>query len=275
MWTHCRCETCRPQQLRLRRFRDAGYPISPDRQQLVAAGEAALRAMMARPWSTEAIASATGVPFTTLDEIIRDLDTPGGRRMAPFTARRLLTPGRPTVGYVPTLGPMRRGRALARIGWDPLTLAARYPIRVSTLRNVLAGKFDRMLAGAAYAIVDAYDQLHEVPGPSWVMIARVKKLGWAEPSAWAGHDIDDPAVRLALYPRHDAPNRSRREAARRRKDAERQLVKRAAGRALGRPQGGERGAGQTPGRSDPQGAAQRADRPVVDPEPPSGTSLLP
>lgn len=98
---------------------------------------------------------------------------------------------------VPTVGLVRRVRALRRIGWSTTMIAQeagwkfaeslQYPLRNPTC-NVAT--FNR--------VAEVYDRLSTKPAPfssaSVRTTRRAERLGHPPPSAWFGVDIDDPAA---------------------------------------------------------------------------------
>jgi hypothetical protein len=101
--------------------------------------------------------------------------------------------GRPTEGFVGTLGATRRLQALAAAGWpiEPLT---RPGLATVTLYEVRAGRRPTVTVAVHDAVADLYDALAMRPGPSELARRRALAAGWAPPMAWDDDAMDDPAA---------------------------------------------------------------------------------
>lgn len=119
---------------------------------------------------------------------------------------------------VPSIGAIRRIRALQAIGWDLARIAAAGGWAAKG--NVLSIlKQDTILASTHDRIDAAYEALSGTPGPSIRSRRRGEREGWAPPLAW--DDIDSPteqpsgvAASVVVHERSVRAERIRRMAAR-------------------------------------------------------------
>ena len=94
-------------------------------------------------------------------------------------------------GYVPSVGAVRRIRALMTMGW-----------RYQDLSPRLGFPADKVKENAAWigrhkheAIIRLYDELWDTPGPAAKgSITKLLNRGWHKPMAWDDDTIDDPAA---------------------------------------------------------------------------------
>lgn len=107
---------------------------------------------------------------------------------------------RASVEQVAAIGTKRRLQALAAIGWSAAAVANETGIPEKTLRS--ARDDGRQQKLVAVHIADAVTELFESepqtpelrPQALSRQIASARRHGWYPPEAWAGLDIDDPAV---------------------------------------------------------------------------------
>lgn len=95
------------------------------------------------------------------------------------------------VGMVPSVGSIRRIRALMAIGWRHEDLRAHCGINT----HVLASQRGDMVEKVTHdAIRAAYDALWNRPGPSSRTRRIAERQGFAPPLSWDDDTIDDPAA---------------------------------------------------------------------------------
>jgi hypothetical protein len=105
---------------------------------------------------------------------------------------RLLAARRGTPYTVPSIGVIRRVRALMRIGWRSADIAEVCGwSSAEAVTNLMRRKYVNHKTAAT--IRAAYDQLSGTPGASIVARRRAEAAGWPPPLAW--DDIDDPNAR--------------------------------------------------------------------------------
>jgi hypothetical protein len=98
---------------------------------------------------------------------------------------------------VPSLGVVRRIRALQAIGWSLGELDKRLGHgdgRCKGGPNYLWNVLNRPRVRIAthHKVVALFEVLADCPGPSGRTRATARRNGWHPPSAWLGVDIDDP-----------------------------------------------------------------------------------
>lgn len=93
---------------------------------------------------------------------------------------------------VPSLGSLRRVRALLAIGWTHRQIAAEANVKYTLLRDLHSRS--RVYRASAVAIAEAYERMCATPAPAGrsatCAMALAAYRGWAPPGAW--FDIDDP-----------------------------------------------------------------------------------
>ncbi|KIQ67021.1 hypothetical protein TR51_06420 [Kitasatospora griseola] len=92
---------------------------------------------------------------------------------------------------VPSLGAIRRVRALLALGHEARTIAAAAGVSKTVLSELIGGSVDEVRARTHDAIQAAFEQLAMTTGSSTRSVNRARKAQWAPPLAW--DDIDDPA----------------------------------------------------------------------------------
>jgi hypothetical protein len=102
--------------------------------------------------------------------------------------------GRPHT--IPSVGTVRRIRALMAIGWSKHAIGA----HMGVSKNAVAQLLDRQRVTVRLATdVDRlYQELAHRPGPAKITATKTRLAGWAPPLAWDEDDIDDPAARPAV-----------------------------------------------------------------------------
>lgn len=103
---------------------------------------------------------------------------------------------------VPAAGSRRRLRALAWNGFSPADLARRLDEPVRVVRTLLYGAPRQVSAHLAARIAALYDDLWDMPGPSWRTAEAARRRNFAPALGWdddlpgdpwySGHGIDDP-----------------------------------------------------------------------------------
>lgn len=101
--------------------------------------------------------------------------------------------------YIPSVGTVRRLRALYAIGYSGAVLAAGLGYDSDTVCRYLTGTKSLVRAFTARKVADMFDNLQVCPPPpsrsASRAINRARKLGWAVPLAWPEDRIDDPSAR--------------------------------------------------------------------------------
>ena len=105
-------------------------------------------------------------------------------------AYRLAAPG----ARVPVIGTRRRLQSLMRAGYVQGPLCDRITVTGAKYahRELFTEKNDHTLAWIAARVVDLFDELHLIPGPSPRATRWAEKQGWPPPLAWDEDTIDDP-----------------------------------------------------------------------------------
>ena len=99
---------------------------------------------------------------------------------------------------VDATGTKRRLRALARIGWSFVHVAAELGVSRAAVQQYLAN--GQVYQTTAARIADLYDRWWDQPGPSVRAACRAERRGWPPPLAWDDDEIDDPAATPAPPP---------------------------------------------------------------------------
>lgn len=100
-----------------------------------------------------------------------------------------LPPGLP----VPTVGAVRRVRALLAIGHTCKAIYEASGVEHSTITELLNGRISMVARHVDERITKGYAKLAASPGISARSLNRATREGWAPPAAW--DDIDDPDAR--------------------------------------------------------------------------------
>lgn len=212
--THgCRCTRCvhsRKMDQQRRRNRLRAYGLADQIQTRREPAEPArehLAALLAAGIGLERIADAASIPRSVL------LDLRYGRRgKAADPATRVLTtlPAEYsdallaltaddiTRAILPSVGTVRRLRALVAIGWTQSEISARMGMYVGNFSRLILGYRPRVTAATAEAAASLFDELWAKPRTgAWADNARkvASARSWVGPLAWDDIDADpEPAV---------------------------------------------------------------------------------
>lgn len=153
-----------------------------------------------------AIAAAAGLNPRTVNDIA------AGRKRRIFghtsaailaVSRRAATDaavGQSRNGWVSAAGTRRRTRALAAIGYSTVAVAARAGVTRQHLREVAAGRRERVTAGFARAITAVYEEWAMMPATDTWTARRTARWArtqdWPPPAAWDEARLDDPSERV-------------------------------------------------------------------------------
>ena len=147
--------------------------------------------------SAEAIAELSGLPRPTIGPLIwatsrhrgHILGTTEDAVLAIRIDYRRINPTR----IVSAVGAVRRLQALAVMGWPVPLLAAKAGVTVTAVSRWR--RSSRLAAATVVQVMDWYDELAMMYGPSTITRTRALRAGWAPPLAWDDDSIDDPAAR--------------------------------------------------------------------------------
>jgi transposase-like protein/lambda repressor-like predicted transcriptional regulator len=185
-WTLCQCASCRKEMRRKVKLRRSGVAAVRDQRP---AARRRIAEWMRAGYSIGLLAQATGIRKATLQRQM------AGTRSAisHSTAARIMAASLgdlQTGGFVPSVGTVRRLRALTAMGWSMPQLADRCDVRESTLHALRdpAHRFTRPMY--ANAVAALYDEFSTQRGPSQYAATRALRRGWLPPHVW--DDIDDP-----------------------------------------------------------------------------------
>ncbi|MDO5494303.1 MAG: hypothetical protein Q4G64_01150 [bacterium] len=185
-WATCPCDRCR--RIASRTTKSARLGLLPASRSDEAWAE--LDAMLARGWSTAAIASACDVAQPTIDNAVRQRERTGHATSFHYgTAEKILAHGEPTRGEVSSEGSRRRLRALAVMGWTLAELSERSGLHRRTLSTVRADDSEHVKVETAATISALFDSIGLEPGTSEVIARDARAKGWIGPLGW--DDIDD------------------------------------------------------------------------------------
>ena len=159
--------------------------------------------LLALHWGTPAIIAATGADVTPTGLLLLANGT--SQRAERKFARILTLPLTLHVPdtaedqmWVPSLGAVRRVRALMALGWrheDITELIGRSSHHLSAQRHNVINALDWRLVAAAF------ETMSTVPGPSPKAKARAMEKGYGPPHSW--DDIDDPKAKpVGILTRH-------------------------------------------------------------------------
>lgn len=101
-------------------------------------------------------------------------------------------------GWIDSTGTRRRLEALAAIGWSANALADHTGLSYRWLRELRAGKTDRITRKTRDRVTAIYNQLWDTPGPCPWARGHATRHGWAVPMAWDDDTIDDPTAQPDL-----------------------------------------------------------------------------
>lgn len=153
-----------------------------------------LRQLINAGWTQAQIERATGVGHRTIGPVIAETCT----KVSTTTARKILALpiSEPPTDEVDTdaIGTIRRLQALAAIGHNYPTVAARVGIHKDALGVIARGDRTSVRTETAKAVAAAYRLLSRTPGTSVRTRLNAARLGWQGPLAWDDTTIDDPAA---------------------------------------------------------------------------------
>lgn len=186
----CQCGQCvgaRRRRLRAQKLRDLGRPNRVPREparkhveKLVAAG-----------WSLAAIAEAAGVHPGVVADAANRTDL---LRMDRVNREAILkVDGPPRNSYLDQRGTVRRLQALAAIGWPMQQVCVKAGLYPRYGAHVMTKNQRTVIAWAAAAIADVYDELCMTPAPESGISKKTRNIarkhGYIPPLAW--DDIDN------------------------------------------------------------------------------------
>lgn len=189
VWTTCPCEGCTRDRNRLSKLaRNGAYRRAPSE----AAWEV-IDQLVARGWSSLAIATASGMSHAGTQEALTTQARTGHRRtFGPRTTLQILNHGEPTDGSVGIDGTRRRLQGLGRQGYDLQRLAAMSGIKFSTLAAARNSPTKHCRVWVAKAVRELTERIGMEVGPSDLARQCAEKNGWPGLLAW--DDIDNPAA---------------------------------------------------------------------------------
>jgi len=136
------------------------------------------------------VAREAGVEPATVQRLVK-----GQVRVRATTAEKILRVPmnvRVSVGDVPTVGAVRRIRALYALGHFNRVIAAEAGISRDAVYYLASGKWSTIKVGVDDGVRAAYDRLSMTAGGSWKTRVHAERNGWAPPLAWDDDTIDDP-----------------------------------------------------------------------------------
>lgn len=154
-----------------------------------------LRQLVEAGWSHDQIARAANCSRRFIYKILRG----EAQRTAPYLNGRLLAADparhyRTHDGLLPSIGTVRRGRALAAIGHSPQSIGKAIDAHPVVVTRILNRPRPSIWAERAIAMTALYEQWSRTPGQSKRTATTAAQRGWHAPQAWEGSDIDDPAA---------------------------------------------------------------------------------
>jgi hypothetical protein len=173
-----------------RQRKHAAAGLQPHR---ISSGQAwaILDRMLAREWSSDAIASAAGLSAHTIRNILAERRDGHTRTIGAGVARKLATHSQPTRGHIGAEPARRKVRALTRLGHPQHTIGQAAGLGHTTIAAIRRGDSPRIHPRIAAAIDQAWHALCMTPGTSKKSTATAIAEGWPAPLAY--DDIDDPA----------------------------------------------------------------------------------
>lgn len=161
-----------------------------------------VRALLDAGVSLRAIHCVTGADHRSLAQLIvggTETGTWPQGRIPATDARRILdipVPVRPAdaATEVPSVGTVRRLRALVALGHSPKSLGAKLSMASGVVRELLDDSNAGIDTDTARRVAAIFDELQMQPGPCQASRAKAAESGWAAPLAWDEHSIDNPAA---------------------------------------------------------------------------------
>lgn len=151
-----------------------------------------IRHLLEAQWTQCDIAAASHVDRRTIHGLIKG-ERPHVQR--PVAAAILALDPEDLPGRVPAIGTARRVQALAAIGWTLTQTARDAGLAMAFVRDLVAGRYQRVPRQTANAVDELYRARCMTPGPSASARTVADRNGW--PSALAWDDIDNPHERPA------------------------------------------------------------------------------
>jgi hypothetical protein len=186
----CHCRPCTRKAVQADQLRILDRLQGRPRRVASAPVIAHLGALRGQGMSWEEIGRAARTSASTPREIVLEQRAEVHRS----TAEKLLAvplSHRPSeVGMVPSLGAMRRVRALYVIGCSRSEIANRASVSEYTISLLASGRWSTIRVQHDQAIRHAYRQMWMQPGNSAKNRIRARREGWVSPLAW--DDIDNP-----------------------------------------------------------------------------------
>ncbi|WP_230536429.1 hypothetical protein [Streptomyces sp. OUCMDZ-3434] len=158
--------------------------------------------LIAHGWSRAQIASASGIPVSTVSGIAGSLQKTSRRNAAAIQSIRLAPP---RTGMIDATGTRRRIRALMVLGHRLVDIEDASGVDRRTAQTHAAGRHTTIHADLARQIAGAYRNLMLTPGASDRTRGLAAARGWHGPLAWG--DIDDPACEPEIDERPAGPGR--------------------------------------------------------------------
>lgn len=159
----------------------------------VTAAAAHLRLLADAGWSQDQIARAANCSTRLISKILtgeakRTAIYLNGRLLAADPARHFRTHD----ALFPSIGTVRRGRALAAIGHSHQSIADALDMHPVLMARLLNRPMANIWAERAIAMTALYEQWCRTPGSSKRTATTAAQRGWQTPEAWEGADLDDP-----------------------------------------------------------------------------------
>lgn len=158
-----------------------------------------LAALRSRGLGPRRIGRAANLSPHLVVRYLSDTSRPLPKRIRPAVAKALLqvtaNDALHAASRIPSLGMVRRVRALAAIGWSITDQAAELGVGRSQFCNSLAR--DGVSVERDRAVRTMYERLSGTPGPSPYARRRAERDGWAPPLAWEDEDLDNPLARAS------------------------------------------------------------------------------
>jgi transcriptional regulator with XRE-family HTH domain len=158
-----------------------------------------VRALLGRGLTLRQIGRESGVQPSTVRRLAGGQET-----VWAATAEKLLAVPldvRVSLGDVPSLGAVRRVRALYALGHFNHVIASEAGISKDAVCALTAAAWPTVKVEVDSGVRKAYDRLSMSTGTSGKTLAWAKRHGWVSPLAWDDDTIDDPNA----VPQTDAP----------------------------------------------------------------------
>ncbi|NKT91703.1 hypothetical protein GS854_01650 [Rhodococcus hoagii] len=173
--------------IRRERLRAAGIPVMVDAARV----RQHVESLIAVGVTMNAVAQRAGLSHQTLRLLVHGTSS----QVRLDTAARLLAVTHhphESQSWVPTVGALRRLRALQAIGWTSGKLGELLGMQQT---HVVQLQHHTWMSRERWQqITDLYERLSVTPGPSSITRKRAAAKGWLNPFEWEGYDIDDPRV---------------------------------------------------------------------------------